>query len=68
MYPVPPGAQPTAGLVEVEPSMAWNPSVLSGIGIVDNILDLYTDTHSYLAAAGVHLQQRSHLGSRIVLL
>ena len=45
-------AQPTAGLVEVEPSMAWNPAVLSGIGVVDNVRDLYHDVHSYLAASG----------------
>ena len=55
--------------MEVEPSMAWNPSVLSGIGIVDNILDLYTDTHSYLAAAGARLQaaQTLRLGICVVL-
>ena len=47
------GAQPTPGLVEIEPSMAWNPSVISGVGIVDNVRQLYHDMHSYLAAAGV---------------
>lgn len=32
--------------------MAWNPSVISGIGVVDNVRELYGDMHSYLAAAG----------------
>ena len=45
--------QPTAGLVEIEPSMAWNPSVVSGIGVVQNVDELYNDMHSYLASAGM---------------
>ena len=45
--------QPTAGLVEIEPSMAWNPSVISGIGIVDDVDELYRDMHSYLASSGI---------------
>jgi hypothetical protein len=32
--------------------MAWNPSVISGIGIVDRVDELYWDMHSYLASAG----------------
>ena len=44
--------QPTAGLVEIEPSMAWNPSVVSGIGVVENVDTLYNDMHAYLASAG----------------
>lgn len=44
--------QPTAGLVEIEPSMAWNPSVVSGIGVVEDVGKLYNDMHSYLASAG----------------
>ena len=47
--------QPTAGLVEIEPSMAWNPSVLSGIGIVEDVRALYGDMHAYLAASGAGL-------------
>ncbi len=46
--------QPTAGLVEIEPSMAWNPSVVSGIGVVEDVDELYNDMHSYLASAGEH--------------
>ena len=46
--------QPTAGLVEIEPSMAWNPSVVSGIGVVEDVDKLYNDMHSYLASAGRH--------------
>ena len=45
--------QPTAGLVEIEPSMAWNPSVVSGIGVVQNVDELYNDMHSYLASSGM---------------
>lgn len=45
--------QPTAGLVEIEPSMAWNPSVVSGIGVVQDVDELYNDMHSYLASAGM---------------
>ena len=47
--------QPTAGLVEIEPSMAWNPSVVSGIGVVQSVDELYNDMHSYLASAGMQL-------------
>ncbi len=47
--------QPTAGLVEIEPSMAWNPSVVSGIGVVQDVDELYNDMHSYLASAGYFL-------------
>jgi hypothetical protein len=32
--------------------MAWNPAVLSGIGVVDDVRQLYADVHSYLAASG----------------
>ncbi len=35
--------------------MAWNPSVISGVGVVDNVRDIYSDMHAYLAAAGVWL-------------
>ena len=45
--------QPTAGLVEIEPSMAWNPSVVSGIGVVQDVDELYNDMHSYLASSGM---------------
>ena len=45
--------QPTAGLVEIEPSMAWNPSVVSGSGVVQNVDELSKDMHSYLASSGM---------------
>ena len=32
--------------------MAWNPSVVSGIGVVQDVDELYNDMHSYLASAG----------------
>ncbi|EIE27114.1 raffinose synthase [Coccomyxa subellipsoidea C-169] len=47
-------SEPTPGLVEIEPSMAWNPSVISGVGVVDNVRDIYSDMHAYLAAAGIN--------------
>ncbi len=30
-------ASPTAGVLEIEPSMAWNPAVLAGIGVTDDM-------------------------------
>ena len=45
-------ATPTPGLAEVEPSMNWNPSVVAGIGVVENPATLYNDMHTYLAASG----------------
>lgn len=45
-------AQPTAGLAEIEPSMAWNPSVVSGVGVPADVQRLYSDMHSYLASSG----------------
>ena len=46
--------QPTAGLVEIEPSMAWNPSVVSGIGVVEDVDKLCNDMHAYRASGGRH--------------
>lgn len=45
-------AEPTRGLYEIDPSAAWNPTVISGVGVVDNVSELYTDMHRYLADAG----------------
>lgn len=45
-------ARPPASLKEVEPSMAWNPSVLAGLGAVHDPAPLFRDMHSYLAGAG----------------
>ncbi len=45
-------AQPTAGLAEIEPSMEWNPSVVSGVGVVADVTRLYADMHSYLSSSG----------------
>ncbi|KAG1653556.1 hypothetical protein FOA52_004063 [Chlamydomonas sp. UWO 241] len=49
-------AQPTrygGGVLEVEPSMAWNPAVLAGVGVVTEPAALYNRMHAYLSAAGV---------------
>ena len=45
-------AQPTPGLTEIEPSMAWNPSVISGVGSPEDPAVLFNDMHSYLAGSG----------------
>lgn len=45
-------AEPTPGLKEIEPSMAWNPSVVSGIGVPQSAAVLYNDMHHYLSHAG----------------
>ena len=45
-------AQPTPGLAEIEPSMSWNPSVISGIGAPEDPAVLFNDMHSYLASSG----------------
>lgn len=47
-------ARPPASLKEVEPSMAWNPSVLAGLGAVHDPAPLFHDMHSYLAGAGAN--------------
>eukprot|EP00210_Caulerpa_lentillifera_P006619 g6324.t1 len=45
-------AKPTPGVLEVEPSLAWNPSVVAGVGVVENPDALYRDMHNYLKSAG----------------
>ena len=45
-------AQPTPGLAEIEPSMSWNPSVISGVGAPEDPAVLFNDMHSYLAGSG----------------
>ena len=45
-------AQPTPGLAEIEPSMSWNPSVISGVGAPEDPAVLFNDMHSYLASSG----------------
>ena len=52
-------AKPTAGVAEVEPSMLWNPSVVSGIGSVADPAHLYQDMHTYLASSGALSSQLS---------
>ena len=49
---------PTDGLAEIEPSMAWNPSVVSGLGLVENVSELFGDMHSYLQQSGQRLGPR----------
>lgn len=46
-------AEPTPGLLEIEPSMAWNPAVLAGVGIVDEPQKLYRSMHGYLSSCGI---------------
>jgi hypothetical protein len=46
-------AKPTESLKEVEPSLLWNPAVLAGVGIVNDVASLFQDMHSYLAESGV---------------
>lgn len=45
-------AKPPPGLLEIEPSLAWNPAVLCGMGVVDTVEDLYNDMHEYLKSSG----------------
>lgn len=46
-------AKPTPGLYEIEPSAAYNPSVVSGVGVVEDPNTLYSDMHAYLAQEGM---------------
>ncbi|KAG2451611.1 hypothetical protein HYH02_003392 [Chlamydomonas schloesseri] len=46
-------ASPTQGVLEIEPSMAWNPAVLAGIGVVADPNRLYNAMHRYLHDSGV---------------
>jgi len=34
-------AEPTPGVLEIEPSMAWNPAVLAGVGVLEDPSSLY---------------------------
>lgn len=40
-----------AGVLELEPSMTWNPQVVAGIGAVTDPTQLHKDMHGYLAGA-----------------
>ena len=40
---------PFAGIVELEPSMTWNPQIVAGIGAVVDPTQLHKDMHGYLA-------------------
>lgn len=42
-------ACPFTGVVELEPSMTWNPQVIAGIGAVTDPTQLHKDIHGYLA-------------------
>nr|UAD82042.1 raffinose synthase 2 [Trebouxia lynnae] len=44
---------PTPGILELEPSMTWNPQVVAGIGAVTDPTQLHKDMHGYLAGSGV---------------
>jgi len=41
------------GVLEVEPAMAWAPSALAGIGVVQDFQGLYNAMHGYLADQGI---------------
>eukprot|EP00193_Tetraselmis_chui_P000478 CAMPEP_0177763786 /NCGR_PEP_ID=MMETSP0491_2-20121128/7051_1 /TAXON_ID=63592 /ORGANISM="Tetraselmis chuii, Strain PLY429" /LENGTH=1004 /DNA_ID=CAMNT_0019279905 /DNA_START=153 /DNA_END=3167 /DNA_ORIENTATION=- len=43
----------TPGVLEVEPSMAWGPSALAGVGVVDDHEAMYEAMHEYLAREGI---------------
>ena len=57
-------ATPTPGLAEVEPSTLYNPSVVSGVGVVQDPAELYGDMHKYLAAEGEYLAMHSDAEQR----
>jgi len=46
-------ASPTPGIAEVEPSMRWNPAVIAGVGVVEDVGAFYGDLHAYLAGCGI---------------
>ena len=39
--------------VTTQPSMAWNPAVLAGVGVIQNPARLYMRMHEYLSNSGV---------------
>ncbi len=45
--------EPTEALLDVEPSMKWNPTVLAGMGSIYDPFHLYRDMHKYLSQCGV---------------
>jgi len=38
-----------AGVTDVDPPFAWNCQVVAGAGVVEDVQQLYSDMHSYLA-------------------
>eukprot|EP00200_Dunaliella_tertiolecta_P005843 CAMPEP_0202343484 /NCGR_PEP_ID=MMETSP1126-20121109/3581_1 /ASSEMBLY_ACC=CAM_ASM_000457 /TAXON_ID=3047 /ORGANISM="Dunaliella tertiolecta, Strain CCMP1320" /LENGTH=1166 /DNA_ID=CAMNT_0048934551 /DNA_START=372 /DNA_END=3872 /DNA_ORIENTATION=- len=46
-------ARPTPGVLEIEPSMAWNPAVLAGVGVLSDPAAVYHEMHTYLRDSGV---------------
>ena len=38
-----------AGVTDVDPPFAWNCQVVAGAGVVEDVQQLYSDIHSYLA-------------------
>ena len=57
-------AKPTQGLYEIEPSSAWNPTVISGVGVVEDVDQLYQDMHTYLADSGIDSVLQTHTAWR----
>ena len=48
-----------AGVVDVDPPFAWNCQVVAGAGVVENVRQLYSDMHSYLAGQP-HVMHNQH--------
>lgn len=44
---------PTPGILEVDPAVAWQQPVLSGVSIPTDPSELHRDMHAYLASAGI---------------
>ena len=46
-------ATPQSPLLDIEPSMNWNPAVLAGMGAIYDPINLYNEMHKYLESCGV---------------
>ena len=38
-----------AGILEIDPTFAWQQQVVAGVGVAEDVKVLYNDMHSYLA-------------------
>lgn len=55
---------PVTGVLELEPSMTWNPQTVAGIGAVTNPTQLHKDMHAYLAGGCQAPPQDACLGPK----